>query len=96
MKTFTQKLENLRETAYLTIGNHLTLLGEESRHSNSIIIPIRKEELRFNLDNGRWLEEIGNIIIDNTGHQYSLSVLDDERLFRVVDYIVDLSNALNK
>ena len=96
MKTFTQKLENLRETAYLTIGIHLTLIGEESRHNNSIIIPVRKEELRFNLDNGRWLEEIGSIIIDNTGHQYSLSFFDDEQLFRIVDYIVELTDALNK
>ena len=64
--------------------------------NNSIIIPVRKEELRFNLDNGRWLEEIGSIIIDNTGHQYSLSFLDDEQLFRIVDYIVELTDALNK
>jgi len=94
MKTFTQKLESLRETAYLTIGNHLTLIGEESRYSNQIIIPIRKPELQFNLENGRWLEEIGSIIIDNCGYQYSLFILNDEQLCSITDYIIELAKKL--
>jgi hypothetical protein len=91
MKTYIRKLEELREKAYLTIGNCLTVIGKESRHSNQIIIPIRNEELQFNLDNGRWLEEIGSIVIDNEGHQYSLSILNDEQLCRITDYVIELA-----
>lgn len=90
MKTLIRNLEELREKAYLTIGNRLTIIGEESHHSNQIVIPIRNEELQFNLDNGRWLEEIGSIVIDNEGHQYSLSSLDDKQLFRITDYVIEL------
>ena len=91
MKTFTQKLENLRESAYLTIVNHLTLIGEESCHSHQIIIPVRTANLQFNLNNGRWLEEIGSVIIDNEGYQYGLSVLDDEQLCSITDHIIELA-----
>lgn len=70
MKTFTQKLDELIKSAYLEIANSLVLIGEESRHSNQIIILVQREDLQFNLDNGRWIEEIGSIIIDNEGYQY--------------------------
>ncbi|MBT2621248.1 hypothetical protein [Chryseobacterium sp. ISL-6] len=95
MKTFTQKLEELIESAHLIIANSLVLIGEESRHSNQIIIPIRKEELQFNLDNGRWLEEIGSVVIDNKGYQYSLSFLDDEQVFSITDHIMELGKIEN-
>lgn len=90
MKSFTQRLEDLRENAYLTIANSLTLIGEESHHNNQMIIPV-PNTLQYNLDNGRWITEIGNTIIDNEGYQYSLSVLDTEKLFEIVDHIIDES-----
>ncbi len=91
MKTFTQKLEELIESAYLAIANSLVLIGEGSRHSNQIIIPVQREDFQFNLDNGRWIEEIGSVIIDNEGYQYDLSSLDEKQLCSIVDYIIELT-----
>lgn len=76
------------------------LHGTESEmgHYNSLMI--MDDDLKFNTESGRWIEEITETsLIDNCGYSYGFyGILDTEQLLSIVDHLIDRYNIkeLNK
>ncbi len=61
--------------------------GKESKHSTERCLKVKQDQ-QFNLDGGRWLEEISaDKLIDNYGYTYSYSVLTLDQLCQIADNI---------
>ena len=96
MKTFSEKLEDLRKEAILEIVKKLKKSKVESKHSSSKCLKIKDDKFMFNLSGGRYLTEIiasysycNSIdLIDNEGYNYSSETLTSEDFFEVADYLL--------
>ncbi len=87
---FTEKLNNLYEEIRLSIIKNVADKGVESTNYNKIIVKV-PDDLAFNLDNGRYVEEVGqHDLIDNQGYIYNFGVLDYEQLTELADWLENL------
>jgi len=86
METLTQKYQALEVAIRLRIASKIMDKGVESKHRSEKVIAIKKDELQFNLEGGRYLTEItAQELIDNEGYSYNLSVLPIDQLCEAVD-----------
>lgn len=86
MGQFLSKYHNLRQQATSEIASLIRQRGEDSRHRGERVLKIRKDELQFNLDGNRYLEEIGSTeLIDNQGYSYNYDALTLDQLCEIVD-----------
>lgn len=94
--TFEDRLDLLIGEATGILRTLIETFGQESKNYNSPSISIEDsvggEDFQYNLEGGRWLDEIiilhGELsLIDNQGYQYSPSVLGVEKLMKLTDYL---------
>ena len=86
---FFDKLEKLRKDCYLQIGNMSQLKGKKSKHNNSIVIPVPTDDIYISVVDDRYITEIGSVLIDNSGYQYSLGMLDVVDLVKLTDFVTN-------
>jgi hypothetical protein len=83
----TQQLEDLINVVRFSLIKIAMKSKKMSKHMNCPCIQV-PDELAFNLDGGRWLDEIiEEGFIDNSGYHYSFSVLTAEQLCELADNI---------
>lgn len=86
-KSYSEKNHELRKTIELKISEKLSRKGVESKFSSTKVLKVR--EAQFNLDNGRYLVEVGcDELIDNKGYTYSFEVLETEQFCELADEIL--------
>ncbi len=95
METFKEQYQALCQGLINTLTALIDEKGEESDHmGHTKVLKITEDNLMFNLEGGRYLNEIfaekGTLtLVDNSGYQYyGLSVIDDEDFVEVADYLV--------
>jgi hypothetical protein len=89
MKTFTKRLDDLREEGFKELHDLINSKGVESKHSGKKCLKVTKEEHQLNLDGDRYLTEINSeFLVDNSGYEYSYYALALEDLIKVIDYLI--------
>jgi len=88
MKTFETQLGELYEKACIRIHKKIKKSPIISNHIGHEQVIIVDDDRAFNLEGGRWLEEVSETeLIDNYGYTYNYSVLDYDDLMNLADYI---------
>ena len=83
----TQQLDDFISVVTFSLIKKAMKSKKKSKHMNSPCIQV-PDSLAFNLDGGRWLDEIiEEGLIDNSGYHYSFSVLKAEELCELADNI---------
>jgi len=84
------RLDNMYDEAIGELQNVIIDSGEESEFVSDNVLKVTDDEMMFNLDGGRYLNEYSHQygLIDNNGYQYSVYCLDAEDFFKVVDYLI--------
>ena len=90
MKNLQQHLATIWQNAKANLTDLIIAHGSESKHVNQHCIKVKDDDFKYNLDNGRYLDEITpTILIDNDGHQYNHDVLTSSQFFEVIDHLVE-------
>jgi len=90
-KHYQNKLAEIKRHIASDIHAKILTNGTESEHSHESVIIIEDDNLKFNLDGGRFLTEIStHNLIDNHGYTYSYDVIDLDQLAELTDYINNL------
>jgi hypothetical protein len=83
--TFRRKYLNLKQEVVSEITSLIRQQGEDSKHRNERILKVNEAQ-QFNLDGGRYLEEVASTeLIDNQGYAYHFDVLTLDQLCEIVD-----------
>ena len=86
MKSFTQKYNEFEEQIKLRLQKLVKSKGRESKHTNDRVLLIKKDEIQFNFERGRYLTEISETnLIDNYGYSYYYSALTLAQLCEIID-----------
>lgn len=89
MITFTAKLDDLIEDAITKMRILINAKGEDSEHTDDKCLKVTDDDLMFNLENGRYLNEVTEYnLIDNRGYSYNFYVLETEKLMEITDYFI--------
>ncbi len=87
-KSYTQQASEFEQRIIDKIKKKVLRSKIESKHISGKAI-IVSDECSFNLDGGRWLEEVTeNGLIDNSGYHYNFEVLERSQLFELADEIL--------
>jgi len=89
--TFTGQLSIIIDEAKAKLSDLVRLHGEEFKFRNEKVIRLKWDDdsVAFNLEGGRYLQEISvNELIDNRGYGYSANAMDVEKFLELVDYFV--------
>ena len=88
---YTEQLQNLIREALTKVTGLIQDHGTQSKFQQGKCFRIEDDDFAFNLDDGgRYLFEITEeILIDNHGYTYSFYCLDAERLFMVIDHLIE-------
>ena len=90
MKTYSDKLENLKQEALEIIKKLIDEKGTESVNTNDKCLLIEEDEYMINLEGGRYLTEFQKErILDNYGYHYAASDLESEQFMKVVDHLIE-------
>ena len=90
-KHYQNKLAELRRNIASDIHAKIKTNGTDSEYSHETVIGISDDNLKYNLDGGRFLTEIStHNLIDNHGYTYSYDVIDLDQLAELTDYINNL------
>lgn len=82
-----QSFNNLYEELRHNIIDRVQEIGKDS-DVGFPTIEIEEDEFQYNLDNDRYLTEIGeDYLFDSYGHSYDFCALDIENLCHLVDYL---------
>lgn len=88
MDTFESRLSALYNEATEKISELVETYGTETSFTSEKTLTVNDHELRYTLESGRWLHSINaSYIFDNHGYQYDLCVIEDEKLFKIVDHL---------
>ena len=83
--TFRRKFIDLEQEVKEKIASLLIKKGTVSKHRDALVLRLKKEQ-QFNLDGGRYATEITQeILLDNCGYEYAISVLPLDELCEIVD-----------
>jgi len=83
----TQQLDDLINVVRFSLIKKAMKSKKMSKHTGNPCIQV-PDELAFNLDGNRWLDEIiEEGLLDNSGYHYSFSVLTAEQLCELADNI---------
>ena len=90
METFETRLDSMYDDATNILFDLIIDHGEDSEHIGEKVLKVTDDEMMFNLEGGRYLNEYSNQygLIDNNGYQYHITALDAENFFKVVDYLI--------
>lgn len=84
-RTKTQQLEDFINKTEMRLILKARKSKKESKHTSEPCIQV-PDELTFNLDGNRWLDELCNDkILDNQGYSYCYSVLNAHQLCELAD-----------
>jgi hypothetical protein len=87
MEKLMDKYKALEIAARIRLGAKLEAKGKQSKHSNTTVLKIKKDQ-QFNLDGGRWLTEISaEHLIDDCGYTYDHSVITIEQFCQAIDKV---------
>ena len=86
-KNKTQQLDDFISVVRFSLIKKAMNSKQESKHTSKPCLQVH-EELAFNLDGGRYLDEVVEEgLIDNSGYHYSFSVLTAEQLCELADHL---------
>ena len=84
-RTKTQQLEDFINKTEMRLILKARKSKKKSKHTSEPCIQV-PDELAFNLDGNRWLDELCNDkILDNQGYSYCYSVLNAQQLCELAD-----------
>lgn len=84
-RTKTQQLEDFINKTEMRLILKARKSKKKSKHTSEPCIQV-PDELAFNLDGNRWLDELCNDkILDNQGYSYCYSVLNAHQLCELAD-----------
>ena len=84
-RTKTQQLEDFINKTEMRLILKARKSKKKSKHMGIPCIQV-PDELAFNLDGGRWLDELVNdAILDNQGYSYCYGVLNAQQLCELAD-----------
>jgi len=94
-KSFYKQLETLQQEAVDTLLSLIEDKGSESKVGAGFnTLAIKKDDLMFNLEGGRYLMEVFTdgrnlTLADNKGYHYNWSCLEDEQYMQVTDHLIE-------
>lgn len=86
---FSTKRKSFREDCYLHIANMVNLKGSPSKYTLSEKVITIPDEIYIETSGKGVAVEIGSIVIDEYGYQYSLGIINDEVLCDICDYLTE-------
>ena len=96
MRTFTEKFEYLIDEIKGQLHDLIEKHKIEAKHTVDYCLPVKDEDLMFNLEGGRYLIEVtATSLTDNCGYGYDHSELDIEEYLQVIDHLIETYGEAN-